>query len=62
MERVKALVKVENMTYPSGIKNIVPAKDFVKMLTDKGYHVEVEKSDRFVGNLWLTVYKEVEME
>ena len=60
-EPVKTLMKVEKMTYPRGIRNIVPAKDFVKMITDKGYYVEVEKSDRVVGNLWLTVYKEVEM-
>lgn len=60
MEPVKTLVELKRMNYPVEIKNIIPARDFVKAITDKGYHVKIEKNVQNQG-LWLTVYEEVEM-
>lgn len=60
MEPVKTLVELKRMEYPVEIKNIIPARDFVKAITDKGYHVKIEKNVQDQG-LWLTVYEEVEM-
>lgn len=60
MEPVKTLVELKRMEYPVEIKNIIPARDFVKAITDKGYHVKIEKNMQNQG-LWLTVYEEVEM-
>lgn len=61
MEPVKVLKQVTRMNYPEKMENVLPLKEFVKNILDKGYKVEMLKCTVRVG-VELIVYKEVEME
>ena len=43
------------------MKDVLPHKEFVKSITDKGYKVELTK-DNVVSDTVVNIYKEVEME
>ena len=60
MEPVKVLEQVTRMNYPEKMENVLPLKEFVKNILDKGYKVEMLKCTVMVG-VELIVYKEVEM-
>lgn len=61
MEQVKVLKKATKIFYPNGMKDVLPLKEFVKNITDKGYKVELTK-DNVVSDTVVNIYKEVEME
>lgn len=61
MEKVKVLKKATKIYYPDAMKDVLPLKEFVKNITDKGYKVELTK-DNVVSDTVVNIYKEVEME
>lgn len=61
MEQVKVLKKATKIYYPDTMKDVLPLKEFVKNITDKGYKVELTK-DNVVSDTVVNIYKEVEME
>lgn len=61
MEQVKVLKKATKIYYPDAMKDVLPLKEFVKNITDKGYKVELTK-DNVVSDTVVNIYKEVEME
>lgn len=61
MELVKVLKKATKIYYPDVMKDVLPLKEFVKNITDKGYKVELTK-DNVVSDTVVNIYKEVEME
>ena len=61
MEQVKVLKKATKIYYPDTMKDVLPLKEFVKSITDKGYKVELTK-DNVVSDTVVNIYKEVEME
>lgn len=60
MEQVKVLKKLTKIFYPNTMKDVLPLKEFVKSITDKGYKVELTK-DNVVSDTVVNIYKEVEM-
>lgn len=60
MEKVKVLKKATKIYYPDTMKDVLPLKEFVKSITDKGYKVELTK-DNVVSDTVVNIYKEVEM-
>lgn len=60
MEPVKVLKKATKIYYPDAMKYVLPLKEFVKNITDKGYKVELTK-DNVVSDTVVNIYKEVEM-
>lgn len=60
MEQVKVLKKATKIYYPDAMKDVLPLKELVKNITDKGYKVELTK-DNVVSDTAVNVYKEVEM-
>lgn len=60
MEQVKVLKKATKIYYPEAMKDVLPLKEFVKNITDKGYKVELTK-DNVVSDTAVNIYKEVEM-
>lgn len=60
MEKVKVLKKATKIYYPDAMKDVLPLKEFVKNITDKGYKVELTK-DNVVSDTVVNIYKEVEM-
>ena len=61
VEQVKVLKKATKINYPDAKKDVLPLKEFVKNITDKGYKVELTK-DNVVSDTVVNIYKEVEME
>lgn len=61
MEQVKVLKKATKIYYSDAMKDVLPLKEFVKSITDKGYKVELTK-DNVVSDTVVNIYKEVEME
>lgn len=60
MEQVKVLKRITRITYPEKMEDVLPMKEFVKNISEKGYKSEV--LTHTVGNdLEVVVYKEVEM-
>lgn len=60
-EQVKVLKKAAKIYYPDAMKDVLPLKEFVKNITDKGYKVELTKDNVFSDTV-VNIYKEVEME
>lgn len=60
-EQVKVLKKATKIYYPDAMKDVLPLKEFVKNITDKGYKVELTK-DNVISDTVVNIYKEVEME
>lgn len=61
MELIKVFKKATKIYYPDVMKDVLPLKEFVKNITDKGYKVELTK-DNVVSDTVVNIYKEVEME
>jgi hypothetical protein len=61
MEKVKVLKKATKIYYPDAMKDVLPLKEFVKSITDKGYKVELTK-DNVISDTVVNIYKEAEME
>jgi hypothetical protein len=61
MEQVKVLKKVTRMTYPNRMEVVIPIKEFVKNITDKGYKVMITRENVISGKYDVVVYEEVEM-
>lgn len=61
MEQVKVLKKATKIYYPDAMKDVLPLKEFVKSITDKGYKVELTK-DNVISDTVVNIYKEAEME
>ena len=61
MEQVKVLKKATKIYYPDAMKDVLPLKEFVKNITDKGYKVELTK-DNVISDTVVNIYKEAEME
>ena len=61
MEKVKVLKKATKIYYPYAMKDVLPLKEFVKSITDKGYKVELTK-DNVISDTVVNIYKEAEME
>lgn len=63
MEQVKVLKEATRMTYPNSMTNIMPIKEFVKHIMDKGHKVEIIEHETPVTEKYFTViiYEEVEM-
>lgn len=61
MEQVKVLKQITKITYPEKMKDVLPIKEFVKNILEKGYKAEVQIRT-FSNDLDVVVYKEVEME
>lgn len=63
MEQVKVLKEVARMTYPNAMTNVIPIKEFVKNITDKGCRVEIIEHKKSITEKYYTViiYKEVEI-
>lgn len=59
-EPVKVLEQITKITYPEKMKDVLPIKEFVKNILEKGYKAEVQIS-AFSNDLCVVVYKEVEM-
>lgn len=60
MEQVKVLKKATKIYYPDAMKDVLPLKEFVKNITDKGYKVELTK-DNVVNDTVVNIYKEEEL-
>lgn len=60
MEPVKVLKKATKIYYPDAMKYVLPLKEFVKNITDKGYKVELTK-DNVVSDTAVNIYKEEEL-
>lgn len=60
MEQVKVLKKATKIYYPDAMKDVLPLKEFVKNITDKGYKVELTK-DNVVNDTAVNIYKEEEL-
>lgn len=60
MEQVKVLKKATKIYYPDTMKDVLPLKEFVKNITDKGYKVELTK-DNVVSDTVVNIYKEEEL-
>ena len=60
MEKVKILKKATKIYYPDTMKDVLPLKEFVKSITDKGYKVELTK-DNVVSDTVVNIYKEEEL-
>lgn len=60
MEPVKVLKKATKIYYPNAMKYVLPLKEFVKNITDKGYKVELTK-DNVVSDTVVNIYKEEEL-
>lgn len=59
-EPVKVLKKATKIYYPDAMKDVLPLKEFVKNIADKGYKVELTK-DNVVSDTVVNIYKEAEM-
>ena len=49
------------MTYPNRMEVVIPIKEFVKNITDKGYKVMITRENVISGKYDVVVYEEVEM-
>ena len=58
--QVKVLKEATKIYYPDAMKDVLPLKEFVKNITDKGYKVELTK-DNVVSDTAVNIYKEVEI-
>ncbi len=57
------LTQSQRMTYPNTMTNVIPIKEFVKNITDKGCRVEIIEHGKLITEKYYTViiYKEVEI-
>lgn len=58
MEQVKVLKEVTRMIYPNRMEKVIPIKEFVKNITDKGYKVMITRENVISGKYDVVVYEE----
>lgn len=61
MEQVKVLKEVTRMIYPNRMEEVIPIKEFVKNITDKGYKVMVRRENVIGGKYDVVIYEEEEL-
>ena len=61
MEQVKVLKEVTRMIYPNRMEEVIPIKEFVKNITDKGYKVMIRRENVISGKYDVVIYEEVEL-
>ena len=61
MEQVKVLKEVTRMIYPNRIEEVIPIKEFVKNITDKGYKVMIRRENVIGGKYDVVIYEEEEL-
>lgn len=61
MEPVKVLKEVTRMIYPNRMQEVIPIKEFVKNITDKGYKVMLTRKNVISGKYDVVVYEEEEL-
>lgn len=61
MEPVKVLKEVTRMIYPNRMQEVIPIKEFVKNITDKGYKVMITRENVISGKYDVVIYEEEEL-
>lgn len=61
MEQVKVLKEVTRMIYPNRMEKVIPIKEFVKNITDKGYKVMLTRENIISGKYDVVIYEEEEL-
>lgn len=61
MEQVKVLRKKTKLLYPDSMENVLPLKEFVNSIIEKGYKAELTKDNVISGSYNVVIYEEVEM-
>ena len=61
MEQVKVLKEVTRMIYPNRMEEVIPIKEFVKNITDKGYKVMIRRENVIGGKFDVVIYEEEEL-
>lgn len=58
MEQVKVLKEVTRIIYPNRMEEVIPIKEFVKNITDKGYKVMIKRENAMYD---VVIYEEEEL-
>lgn len=58
MEHVKVLKEVTRIIYPNRMEEVIPIKEFVKNITDKGYKVMIKRENVISGKYDVVIYEE----
>ena len=58
MEQVKVLKEVTRIIYPNRMEEVIPIKEFVKNITDKGYKVMIKRENVISGKYDVVIYEE----
>lgn len=58
MEQVKVLKEVTRIFYPNRMEEVIPIKEFVKNITDKGYKVMIKRENAMYD---VVIYEEEEL-
>lgn len=61
VEQVKVLKEVTRMIYPNRMEEVIPIKEFVKNITDKGYKVMIRRENVIGGKYDVVIYEEEEL-
>lgn len=61
MEQIKVLKEVTRMIYPNRMEEVIPIKEFVKNITDKGYKVMIKTENVISGKYDIVIYEEEEL-
>ena len=61
MEQVKVLKEVTRMIYPNMMEKVIPIKEFVKNITDKGYKAMLTRENVISGKYDVVIYEEEEL-
>lgn len=61
MEQVKVLKEVTRIIYPNRMEEVIPIKEFVKNITDKGYKVMIKRENVISGKYDVVIYEEEEL-
>ena len=61
MEQVKVLKEVTRIIYPNRMDEVIPIKEFVKNITDKGYKVMIKRENVISGKYDVVIYEEEEL-
>lgn len=61
MEQVKVLKEVTRIIYTNRMEEVIPIKEFVKNITDKGYKVMIKRENVICGKYDVVIYEEEEL-
>lgn len=61
MEPIKVLKEVTRIIYPNRMEEVIPIKEFVKNITDKGYKVMIKRENVISGKYDVVIYEEEEL-